>query len=128
MMRPCQLSPVFASALYVQRWKALAPDRIVEGFGFQLWCNEANPDSLSALHARGNLAVLAEVTNQYPGIEPSDPTFDPYLVMAEEVDILVGIHVGTEPQRRFRKQSSTATSERSWKRDSVNASCSDQAR
>ncbi|MGH8203250.1 MAG: amidohydrolase family protein, partial [Steroidobacteraceae bacterium] len=52
---------------------------------------------LRELHAEGALEVLAEVTNQYLGIGPSDPRFEPYLAVAEEIDIPVGIHVGTGP-------------------------------
>jgi predicted TIM-barrel fold metal-dependent hydrolase len=34
---------------------------------------------------------------QYAGISPSDPRFDPYLAVAEELDIPVGIHMGPGP-------------------------------
>jgi predicted TIM-barrel fold metal-dependent hydrolase len=41
--------------------------------------------------------VLAEVTTQYAGIAPDDPRLEPYWALAEELDIPVGIHVGTGP-------------------------------
>ncbi len=49
------------------------------------------------LYADGRFGVFAEVTNQYVGIGPSDPRFEPYLAVAEELDIPVGIHIGTGP-------------------------------
>jgi predicted TIM-barrel fold metal-dependent hydrolase len=41
--------------------------------------------------------VLGEVTNQYAGILPDDPRMEPYWALAEELDIPVGIHIGTGP-------------------------------
>ena len=32
---------------------------------------------------------------QYQGISPSDPSVDDYFALAEELDIPVGIHMGT---------------------------------
>lgn len=49
------------------------------------------------MHARGELQVLAEVTNQYAGIPPDDPRMEPYWALAEELDIPVGYHIGTGP-------------------------------
>ena len=45
----------------------------------------------------GSLQVLGEVTNQYSGVEPTDERMAPYWALAEELDIPVGIHVGTGP-------------------------------
>lgn len=81
----------------VQRWKRAAPDRIISGLQFNVSDPTVSPDSLRRLHETGHLAVLAEVTNQYAGINPSDSVFDPYLAVAEELDIPVGIHIGTGP-------------------------------
>ena len=44
-----------------------------------------------------NGQALSEVTNQYGGIEPNDPAFEPYLALAEELDVPVGLHIGTGP-------------------------------
>jgi predicted TIM-barrel fold metal-dependent hydrolase len=52
---------------------------------------------MASMHAAGRLDVLAEVTNQYAGIEPDDPRMEPYWALAEELDIPVGIHIGTGP-------------------------------
>jgi hypothetical protein len=81
----------------VADWMAAAPGRFYPGLGFQLGRDTLSPDSLRRLHASGRLAVLAEVTNQYAGIAPDDPRMEPYWVLAEELDIPVGIHIGTGP-------------------------------
>ena len=41
--------------------------------------------------------MFGEVGIQYDGILPDDPAFEPYLALAEERDIPVGIHVGIGP-------------------------------
>jgi hypothetical protein len=83
----------------VASWVAAAPDRFIPGLGFQLGSpsGEYSTDSLRRLHAAGRLAVLAEVANQYMGIAPDDARMEPYWALAEELDIPVGIHVGTGP-------------------------------
>ena len=83
----------------VADWMAAAPGRFMPGILF----NPGNPryavsvDSLRALHAAGRLDVLGELTNQYAGVAPDDPLMEPYWALAEELDIPVGIHVGTGP-------------------------------
>jgi predicted TIM-barrel fold metal-dependent hydrolase len=54
-------------------------------------------DTLRAMHAAGKLQVIGEVTAQYAGASLSDPRYDPYLALAEELDIPVGLHTGTMP-------------------------------
>jgi predicted TIM-barrel fold metal-dependent hydrolase len=85
------------SAARVARWRRQAPDRIIPGLGFRLGEGAPSPEDLRAMHEAGDLAVLAEVTNQYVGIEPDDERFEPYLAMAEEIDLPIGIHIGTGP-------------------------------
>ena len=45
----------------------------------------------------GGYRAFAEVAIQYDGVSPSDPEFEPYLAIAEELDIPMGIHIGTGP-------------------------------
>jgi predicted TIM-barrel fold metal-dependent hydrolase len=80
-------------------WKARAGDRIIPASRV---LHNGGPlsiplDVLRTQMSDGSLKVFAEVTIQYRGIEPSDPTFEPYLALAEELDIPVGIHVGPGP-------------------------------
>ncbi len=81
----------------VERWKEAAPDRIIGGMSFAVSPDAPTPEEIRELFEAGRLQVLAEVTNQYLGIEPDDARFEPYLAMAEEIDMPVGIHIGTGP-------------------------------
>jgi predicted TIM-barrel fold metal-dependent hydrolase len=49
------------------------------------------------MFSNGQYRVLGEVGIQYRGIEPGDARFEPYLAMAEQLDIPVGIHIGPGP-------------------------------
>lgn len=83
----------------VAEWMAAAPGRFLPGVGFQLGSREdhLSVDSLRTLHSGGHLAVLAEITNQYAGIEPADERMEPYWALAEQLDIPAGIHIGPGP-------------------------------
>ena len=41
--------------------------------------------------------MLGEVSNQYSGIAPDDPRMRPWWAMAEEMNVPVGIHMGSGP-------------------------------
>ena len=78
----------------VQMWREFAPERFVGGASF----GRAGVVSLGELRARfedGRLGLLGEIGAQYKGLSPSDPQFEPYFDLAEELDIPVGIHTGT---------------------------------
>jgi len=81
----------------VARWREAAPGRFIPGLNFTAASTRLTPDSLRILAQDGSLEVLAEVTNQYDGIAPDDPRMAPYWALAEELDIPVGIHIGTGP-------------------------------
>lgn len=82
----------------VAEWMAAAPERFIPGLGFQIGGPREYPlDTLKTLYKDGRLSVFAEVTNQYRGIEPNDDRMAPYWALAEELDIPVGIHIGTGP-------------------------------
>jgi uncharacterized protein len=84
-------------ATFVRRWREAAPDRIIPGLTFDLGTGQPSTDTLRAMHARGDLAVFGEIITQYRGILPTDDALVPYWALAEELDIPVGIHVGTGP-------------------------------
>ena len=71
--------------------------RIIPGLMFNLGYNAPSPDSLRKLFERGDYQVFGEITNQYAGIAPDDNRFEPYLQIAEELDIPVGYHMGPGP-------------------------------
>lgn len=83
----------------VARWMEAAPGRFLPGLVLEFGPGGGafTADSLRSLHAAGRLAVLGEVANQYVGIAPDDERMEPYWALAEELDIPVGIHVGTGP-------------------------------
>lgn len=80
------------SPAYVDRWKDAGQGRIIPALGFRL------PSAPQVQVVRdwfigGRFAVLGEVSNQYAGIAPDDAGFEPYLAMAEELDIPVAYHM-----------------------------------
>jgi predicted TIM-barrel fold metal-dependent hydrolase len=82
----------------VAAWSRANPRRFIRGLIFQLGEKDTpSAEALRAMHARGELQVLGEVTNQYAGISPDDPRMEPYWALAEELDMPVAIHIGTGP-------------------------------
>jgi hypothetical protein len=83
----------------VADWVSAAPDRLWPGVLFQLGtpANTLTPDSLRRLHQTGRLFVFGEITNQYAGIAPDDERMEPYWALAEELEVPVGVHIGTGP-------------------------------
>jgi len=85
----------FGDAEVLRSWvKAAPPGRIIPGIGVSnatTMTVEAFRDSLT----NGFYKVMAEVAPQYQGMSPSDPSLDPYFAVAEELNVPVGIHMGT---------------------------------
>ena len=82
----------------VRKWKAAAPGRIIMGTSFtnSPMAAEYTPvEQLRADFANGGFQVMGEIGLQYQGLSPSDPSVDKYFALAEELDIPVGIHMGT---------------------------------
>ncbi len=85
----------------VEQWRRAAPNRILASpwFGRPGFDMFERPlptlDALRRLYAEGRLKAMAEITAQYEGLSPSDPTLDPYFALAEAFDVPVGIHTGT---------------------------------
>ena len=80
----------------VAQWRREIPGRFLAGLNFSM-PDSYSPETMRALRAGGNLDVIAEVTTQYAGIAPDDPRMEPMWALAEQLDIPVGIHVGTGP-------------------------------
>jgi len=82
-----------------QMWQERAPARIIPGSRvlFNGGPRSIPLDVLRSQFADGSVQVFAEVTTQYLGIEPADPSLEPYFALAEEMDIPVGIHMGPGP-------------------------------
>jgi predicted TIM-barrel fold metal-dependent hydrolase len=85
-------------AARVAEWVKASPRRFIRGLSFQLGDRDTpSPAALRTMHARGQVQVLGEVTNQYAGILPDDPRMEPYWALAAELEMPVGIHIGTGP-------------------------------
>ena len=85
-------------AARVAAWVKADRRRFIRGLSFQLMGKDTpSPAALRAMHEKGELRVLGEVTNQYAGILPDDPRMEPYWALAEALDLPVGIHIGTGP-------------------------------
>ncbi len=84
----------------VREWKKASPNRIINSIDWTFGLAKRNgltPDSLERLFKTGEFKVFGEVSIQYEGYTASDSAFEPYLAMAEKLDIPVGIHVGCGP-------------------------------
>ena len=84
----------------VRLWKQEEPKRIINSldWNFGLAKNQGlTVDSLEKLFRSGEFKVFGEITIQYEGFSPADSAFEPYLALAEKLDIPVGIHVGCGP-------------------------------
>lgn len=82
----------------VQKWKDAAPGRIIPGTSFDTGIGGGKylpVEELRTAFTKGGFKVMGEVGLQYQGLSPSDPSVDAYFALAEELDIPVGIHMGT---------------------------------
>lgn len=78
-----------------ESWKSRFGDRIIPSLAFRLGRENFSPDSLKQILQLHKIQVLGEISNQYAGIAPNDPRMDPYYELAQELDIAVGIHMGS---------------------------------
>jgi hypothetical protein len=85
------------SGPYLERWREAGGERIIPALGFGFTFRPDTADEVRELLASGRYSVFAEVAIQYAGVSPDDPKFEPYLAAAEELDVPVGIHIGTGP-------------------------------
>jgi uncharacterized protein len=78
-------------------WQKAGGDRIVPGLGLHFHASSPSPDQVRKWFQDKRYLVMAEVAVQYEGVAPSDAWLDPYLAVAEELDVPVGIHIGPGP-------------------------------
>lgn len=82
----------------LDKWRRAGALRIMPALTFEgppeSW---PKPEAIRKQLKDGGYRAMAEVLIQYAGVSPSDPRFDPYLAVAEELDIPVGIHMGPGP-------------------------------
>jgi hypothetical protein len=82
---------------FVERMRKAAPETILGGVDFEPESPLPPLDVLRAEISAGRLHVLGEIGAQYAGLNPSDEWLEPYLALAEELDIPVAIHTGLGP-------------------------------
>jgi predicted TIM-barrel fold metal-dependent hydrolase len=80
------------------RWKSKEPNRIIGGVHFDEVTSLPDVEQLRQQFLAGRLEVLGELAGQYVGLHLSDSLFEPYLMLAEELDIPVGVHTGLGPE------------------------------
>ena len=85
------------SGSLIERWVKVAPHHIIPALGFAGGPEAPTVEQLRARLTAGRFAVLGEVTAQYGGLAPDDPSLAPYWALVEEMDIPVSIHIGTGP-------------------------------
>jgi uncharacterized protein len=80
-------------------WRDVAPDRIIAGASVRGSADTPLPDInvLRTAFAEKRMRVLGEVTAQYAGLSLSDAQYEPYLALAEELDVPVAVHTGMGP-------------------------------
>jgi quinol monooxygenase YgiN len=81
----------------VARWQEAGGHRIIPSLGVGFRPGEPSAAEVREGLGSGGFRVFGEVTTQYDGVSPSAPRFEPYLAAAEELDVPVGIHMGTGP-------------------------------
>jgi len=83
---------------FVLRWKSAEPKRIIGGAYFDEATSLPDVQRLRQHFMAGQLGVLGELVAQHAGLSLADPLFEPYLALAEELDVPVGIHTGLGPE------------------------------
>ena len=78
-------------------WKEAAPHVVFAAAEFISEGSFPSVDELRTRYKSGELDGLGELVAQLAGLTPSDPFFEPYLALAEELDIPVGFHTGFPP-------------------------------
>jgi uncharacterized protein len=80
-------------------WRDTDPDRFIAAAGIRGSADTPLPDVavLRAAFQTGRLRVLGEITAQYAGLTLGDRSYQPYLALAEELDVPAAVHMGVGP-------------------------------
>jgi hypothetical protein len=86
------------SGPYVDEYMVFADEHIIPSYMPPVHVDDwPSPEDIRQVMETGKYKVFGEVTLQYRGISPNDPRVAPYLEILEELDIPLGIHIGTGP-------------------------------
>lgn len=80
----------------VSTWRAADPERIIPAIQFARE-HPLDVAEYRRLFEADAFQIFAEVGTQYRGVDASDPRYEPYFALAEELDIPIGIHLGQGP-------------------------------
>lgn len=86
------LAATSGSLEHVRRYRQAAPRRILPALNTAI-TNLGTPDSLREIFQKGEIAILGELAPQLEGISPDDEILEPYLALAEELDVPLAIHL-----------------------------------
>lgn len=81
----------------VAAWKRAAPERILGAAQFIAEPSFPEVGQLRREYESHRLDGFGELIAQLAGLTPSDPFYEPYLALAEELDIPVAFHTGFPP-------------------------------
>lgn len=85
------------SGVRLDDWQKAAPDRVIPSLDLNFDPPFRTVDEVREALGSGRFRAFGEIAIQYQGVDPSDARFEPYLAVAEKLDIPVSIHVGTGP-------------------------------
>lgn len=94
-MRRLNIRRAVTSGPLTDAWRAAAPDMILPSSDFSR--TDVSPEDFRIMHGDGRLFAFSEVLIQYRGLSVDDARYEPYFVLAEELDIPVGVHLGEGP-------------------------------
>jgi len=82
---------------FIYRWQSEEPECIIGGVYFDEVTKLPDVELLRQQFIAGRLGALGELVAQHVGLLLTDSLFEPYLTLAEELDIPVGVHTGLGP-------------------------------
>jgi uncharacterized protein len=84
----------FSDRQSVERWRNAAGGRIIGGMQIDQGIPGTPVAELRRDIVQGRVRLIGEIGAQWIGLAPNDPTLEPYLSLAEELDVPVGFHTG----------------------------------
>jgi predicted TIM-barrel fold metal-dependent hydrolase len=81
------------------RWREADPARFIAGAGIRGSADTPLPplDAVRNAFEKGQLGVIGEVTSEYAGATLGDARYEPFLALAEQLDVPVALHSGVVP-------------------------------
>lgn len=81
-------------AAILHNWQKAAPGRVIPSLSI-MSTKDMSPEAFRDSLQSGFYKVMGEVAPQYEGMSPSDTALDRYFAVAEQLNVPVGIHMGT---------------------------------